>query len=84
MLNKLIIIGLTSLLLGGCTLSNALDPSGAAKDDQSTPTATPSPSPQADKELEVMPDNSSGTDANSLEIDVNNTSILNEDFSDLN
>lgn len=86
MINKKIaFILLSSLLLGGCTLTDSFRTGGAAKDvkpEQKTVTASQTPSP-ADPELSSMPTTSSSSDVTSLETDINNTTILEEDFSDL-
>ena len=95
MLKKIALITLASLALGGCTLTNFLSTNKAATDASNTPptaTMTPvpmqpgsvSPSPTADPALEAMPSTSTSNDTQSLEQDIGNTKILNEDFSNLN
>jgi len=89
MIKKLALIALSAVLLGGCTLSTALKTDNAATDAQPTPTpattmATPTPMASQDTSLEAMPSTSTSTDVDSLESDINNTKVLDEDFSDLN
>lgn len=85
MYKKLAFVAISSLLLGGCTLTNYLRGGGAAKDVQNNQAEiAPSPSITPDKELEMIPGNSSNNDETSLETDIDNTVILEEDFSDLN
>lgn len=81
MYKKLAIITVSSFLLGGCTLGDFLKPGDAAND--AKPDSTMSPAPTPDKSLESMPSTSTSDDASSLELDINNTTILDEDFSDL-
>lgn len=84
MINKLAIITLSALLLGGCTLNNIFKSSDAAKDEKSTAVATSTPAPPVpDQELEVIPSVTTGSDTSSLEADINNTKVLEEDFSDI-
>ncbi len=82
MLKKIVTITLSAALLGGCTLGDLLKPGDAAKDARSDVVASPSPTP--DTSLDAMPTTSSGSDDASLETDINSTTILDEDFSDLN
>lgn len=85
MYKKLAFIAISSLLLGGCTLTDYLRGGGAAKDVQNNQAEiAPSPSLMPDKELEMIPSSSSSNDETSLESDISNTVILEEDFSDLN
>lgn len=84
MIKKIALITLSSLLLGGCTLGNYLKPNEAATDAKNIPVATATPVPTSDQSLDSVPATSSETDDTSLETDLNNTAILDEDFSDLN
>lgn len=81
MLKKLAIISLSAVLLGGCTLGEVFKTDNAAKDAKSDSVMTPSPTP--DSSLESMPATSASDDVTSLETDINATTILDEDFSDL-
>ncbi len=81
MIKKIMLVFVTALLLGGCTLSDVLRPNQAAKDEA---TASTLPSPTPDQSLEAMPATSDSSDTASLEADINNTTILEEDFTDLN
>ncbi len=81
MFKKLAIITLSSVLLGGCTLTDFLKPGDAAKDAKSESIMTPSPTP--DTVIESMSSTSTSDDTASLETDINSTTILDEDFSDL-
>lgn len=89
MFRKLSMLLGASLLLGGCTLGSLTSkPGDAATDAIATTTPTPvaavaSASPVADPELDKMPATSQSTDIDSIESDLNNTNILNEDFSDI-
>lgn len=85
MIKKLALLGLSAVLLGGCTLGNALKTGDAAQDSlpEATATATAAPTATPDREIESMPSTSPGNDEQSLETDINNTVILDEDFSDL-
>ncbi len=81
MLKKLALLTLTTVFLGGCSFQNILNTGNAAKDTQSpAPTVTTSP----DAQLQAMPSPAKNNDEKSLESDINNTTILDEDFSDLN
>ncbi|MFH2085647.1 MAG: hypothetical protein ABII21_02605 [bacterium] len=84
MIKKLALLSISALLLSGCTLGNSLKTSDAAQD--SLPEAvmtSPTPTTVPDPELQEMPSTSTTTDETSLETDINNTKILDEDFSDL-
>lgn len=85
MIKKLTIVTLASLLLGGCTLTEVFKPSEAVKDSQPEVVATATPTPMAspDPNLDAIPKTSTSSDEKSLETDINNTVILDEDFSDL-
>lgn len=87
-MNKLFIVALSSLILGGCTLADQLTANHEAAMDQNSPAPTPAvsvvASPSPDPELMAEPSPGSGTDTTSIETDLNNTKILDEDFSDLN
>ncbi len=85
MLKKLAIISASALLLGGCTLGDVIKTGDAANDEQSMAVATSTPAPaKPDQELEVIPSVSTSSDMSSLETDINNTKVLQEDFSDIN
>jgi len=88
MFKKIAIVALTSLVLGGCTLNDMLKPGSAVSDEKKesmVATSTPAPTTmESDKELSSMKQNSTSTDVTSLEADINGTTILQEDFSDLN
>lgn len=83
-MNKLILVLVAALVLGGCTLGAGMTKQSAQ--DSSAP-MSPSPTVQAsmlpDAELEAMTKTSTETDVASIEKDLNETSILEEDFSDL-
>lgn len=75
------------MLLGGCTLGNLLKTNDAATDVKpGTPiaTTTPAPTTSPDVSLKAIPSTTTATDVTSLENDINNTQVLDEDFSDLN
>lgn len=78
-MNKLIILVITSLILGGCTLDQYLPKRGDAARDQQVPSPTVIASPT------TSPDPSLGTDTDeaSIELDLDATVIEKEDFSDL-
>lgn len=81
MFKKMILVTLFALLLGGCTLGDVFRDDRAAKDEKivsQTPSETPDPA------LTSMPATSESTDPDSLELDINRTTIIEEDFSDLN
>ena len=86
MINKKIaLILLTSVLLGGCTLTDSFKSGDAAKDskpESQMVVASPAPT-EADPELSAMPSTSTSNEVTSLEADINSTTILEEDFSDL-
>lgn len=77
MLKKLAILTCSAFFLGGCSLQNIMNLGDAAQDTQS-------PMPSPDAQLQAMPSTAPSNDDASLETDINNTTILNEDFSDLN
>jgi PBP1b-binding outer membrane lipoprotein LpoB len=84
MLKKLALITLSAALLGGCTLGNVLKTNNAAVDEKpGSPVASVAPTMSPDTSLESMPKTTTGTDDASLETDVNSTTILDEDFSDI-
>ena len=86
MINKKVaLILLSSVLFGGCTLTDSFRSGNAAKDDSTeTSLAIMSPAPSAsDQELSAMPSTSTSNEVTSLEADINSTTILEEDFSDL-
>lgn len=85
MLKKIAFIGVSALLLGGCTLTDIFKTNNAAKDSKSlvVATSTPAPTSSPDTNLDAIPSTSTSTDVSSLETDINNTKILDEDFSDL-
>lgn len=89
MLKKIAIITLASLSLGGCTLQDMFKTNTAVTDSKtdvvatSTPVPTPPANEEPDEELDNMKPTSSSTDATSLETDTNNTTILQEDFSNI-
>jgi hypothetical protein len=84
MFKKMLILGLSTVILGGCTMTNMFNSNNAAQDSKMEATESPAPSATPDADLEAMPSTSSSSDDKSLETDINNTTILNEDFSDLN
>jgi PBP1b-binding outer membrane lipoprotein LpoB len=86
MIKKITILIVSALLLGGCTLSDIFKPNQAVSDQKSELSATQTPLPvsSVDPNLEAMPSTSTSTDTASLEIDIESTKILEEDFSDLN
>ncbi len=91
MIKKLAVITLSALVLGGCTLTDNLKQDDAAKDMvkedvsvTSSPSTSMMPQATADPSLDSLPKTSSSTDVDSLEADINNTKVLDEDFSDLN
>lgn len=84
MLKKLALITLSATILGGCTLGDVLKTNKAAVDEKSAaPVSSLAPSATPDQSLESMPATSKETDAASLEADINSTTILDEDFSDI-
>ncbi len=82
MLPKIIIVLAAALLLGGCGLI-PLRQGGAASDQKPEQTMTASPAPSSDPAIETMPSPGSQNDATTLETDIESTTILEEDFSDL-
>lgn len=83
---KIAFVLLSSILLGGCTLTDSFKTGNAAKDakpEQSAVSASLAPTTTADPELSAMPSTSGSSDVGSLEADINSTTILEEDFSDL-
>lgn len=87
MFKKIAIITLASLALGGCSLKDMLKTNTAVMDEKKEVVATSTPVPTAipsDKDLDSMKQTSSSTDVTSLETDIKGTTILPEDFSDLN
>lgn len=88
MFKKIAIITIASLTLGGCSLKDMLNTNKAVMDENQESVATiATPEPtymEPDTELDSMKQNSSSTDVTSLETDINATTILQEDFSDLN
>jgi hypothetical protein len=85
MLKKLALTAALAVLLGGCSLTLPGLGNQAASD-----MATPAPSGSitvetaTDPSLEAVPSPGMGTDTASLEKDLEDTQILDEDFSDLN
>ena len=87
MFKKIAIITLASLALGGCSLKDMLKTNTAVMDEKKEVVATSTPVPTtipSDKDLDSMKQTSSSTDVTSLETDIKGTTILPEDFSDLN
>jgi PBP1b-binding outer membrane lipoprotein LpoB len=87
MIKKIAVIAISAILLGGCTLGDMLKTNEAASDMKPgapIATSTPAPTTSPDVSLEAIPSTSTSTDITSLEKDINNTKILDEDFSDLN
>ncbi len=87
MYKKIAIIGISALLLGGCTLTDLFKTNTAVNDVASpmpAATTTPAPSPSEDPELKAIPSTTPANDDKSLETDINSTTILKEDFSNLN
>jgi hypothetical protein len=87
MLKKIALITLASLALGGCSLKDMLKTDTAVTDENQETVMMESPVPtymEPDEDLDGMKQTSSSTEVTSLESDVNNTVILEEDFSDLN
>lgn len=80
MYKKLLLVILAAIFLGGCTLLSSLTGNQAASDQQTGSLASSAP----DAALDAMPSPGTGTDEKSLEVDINSTTILDEDFSDLN
>lgn len=86
MYKKIAILGISALLLGGCTLRDVFKTGTAVKDEKTLSTTVSSPVPVAtpDSSLEAMPSTTTSTDVDSLEKDINNTKILDEDLSGMN
>lgn len=81
MIKKLTIVTLAALLLGGCSLDwQALMGNKAATDVQEDSNTMIK---ESDAELKAMPSPATSNDESSLETDINSTTILEEDFSDL-
>lgn len=81
---KILFILVASFLLGGCNIS--LNQQAAVDTKSPEPAqqaSSPMPAEAADPELDAMQDTDSQTDVSSIELDLNNTVILPEDFSDL-
>jgi len=78
MYSKIALIAVFTLILGGCTLTDYFKPNQSASDQQTTESGQ-----VEDQKLEAMPSTSSNSDLDSLEADINNTVILEEDYSDL-
>ena len=89
MFKKIAVISLASLVLGGCSLASLTKTDTAVSDqkpgDAMMATSTPAPvvSPSPDPELQAIPSNGTGNDDKTLETDINNTTILDENFSDI-
>ena len=83
MIKKLAILGISAILLGGCTLTDAFKNGNAVQDEKPAVVATSTPVPTPDTQLQAIPSPAAGNDATSLETDINATTILDEDFSDL-
>ncbi len=83
MFKKLALILLSAVLLGGCTLGSLLKTDDAAKDTKPN-TLMPSPVSSSDPGLDAVPTPGSNNDISTLETDIKNTIILDEDFTDLN
>lgn len=83
-MNKVLLILVAAVILGGCTLSAGMNKQSST---DSVSIMSPEPTPQAslmpDTELEAIPDTKNSTDKESIEADLNATVILEEDFSDL-
>lgn len=84
MFNKIAVLSISALLLGGCTLREVFQTGSAVKDEKVVTTTSPTPVATPDSELQAMPSTNSSNDVNSLEVDINNTTILDEDLSDMN
>ena len=86
MFKKIGLIALAALALGGCSLTAFTGTNTAVSDQKQSEvmaTSTPVPTASPDTQLQAVPATSSNTDAASLETDINNTTILNEDYSDI-
>ncbi|MFH1244153.1 MAG: hypothetical protein V1487_01055 [bacterium] len=82
MINKILLVGMAGVVLGGCNLVT-LTGKEAATDEQPKIEVAASVAPQTDAELETIPSPATDNDVESLEKDINDTQILDEDFSDL-
>lgn len=82
MVKKLAILAFSAVLLGGCTLTDTFKTGDAARDIKPEAVATSTPA-SPDTSLEAIPVTSTLSDDQSLETDIGNTKILDEDFSDL-
>lgn len=76
-MSKLLIIFVSALILGGCSLKQYLPGMGNAAKDQQTGGAKMTVSDSPAPSLQTQ------NDETSLETDLNNTVIVEEDFSDL-
>ncbi len=74
MIKKITLVLLSALILGGCSLDFDTLMGNKAATDTNT---------QVDTQLDAMPSPGVGNDTESLELDISNTVILEEDFSDL-
>ena len=86
MSQKLALVTVLAVLLGGCSLTLPGMGNQAASDSAPSPVAQGNVSESAtpDTKLEAIPSPGTGTDTTSLEKDLNDTQILDEDFSNLN
>ena len=78
MIKKLAILGISTILLGGCNPTSLFTTNNAAQDEQTEVMTTPAPA-APDPVLEAIPPTATSTDATSLEKDINTTVILDED-----
>jgi hypothetical protein len=81
MIKKIVLISVASILLGGCGLIPLKN--NAASDQKLEQVAPASPSPSSDPAIETMPSPGTQNDTTTLETDIESTTILEEDFSDL-
>lgn len=79
---KISLIVLASLILGGCNLATQLGNS-AVSDQKPQAVITASPNPSVDADLVAIPPTGDDNDTTTLEDDINNTIILEEDYADL-
>lgn len=86
MFKKLAILGIAAVLLGGCTARDIFKTNNAAEDQKPGEIASPTPiaTSSSDPGIQMMPSTSSSSEIDSLDTDINNTKILDEDLSDLN
>lgn len=84
MYKKLAILSISALLLGGCTLSDVFKTGTAVKDEKPISAVSPTPVATPDTDLQAIPSTTTSTDVDSLEKDISNTKILDEDLSDMN